>query len=290
MTPKKLQWIALAALFPLWGIGAMQLLVFSVHELAEPSTLASTQTPMNAAMSFFLSVGWLMTGIALTLRAVWMHQAERIPRLDKICRTGESGEENGDEYEYDSLPQLQARAADQLSYTRIWYLSFQNHLLAKSGFDTMKLTPLKRWPAILRHQLGEDIVPVWNLPLLLISVASIPVLAIFIAAVDVIFRGLTGVSFCNICFQIVNAIAMTIALVVSICPLLFGLLLLGGVALFVVLFVVPRLATLLLNLKVQKNNMQAIYSEMVLNSALDSPNSKLAGRQSGQSGVSLDLW
>jgi hypothetical protein len=255
--------VVLSALFPLWGIGAVQLFSRSINEVASFDAL-SFDGCVSSVVSVVFSLSLMMSGLAMTLRSVWLKQAERIPRLDALQRHLSNGLDPDEIYdfdqEYDSLPRLHSRALDNLSYTRVWYLSFQNHLMAKSGFDTVKLTPLKRWPAILKEQMSEDLVPVWNLPLLLIVCAGLPAVAIFVAALDVIFRAVTGSSFCAGSFVCVSAIASCITFVFLKFPWLVAL----AASIAMALWIVPKISRVVLELKGARQNIEAKRSELLL--------------------------
>jgi hypothetical protein len=267
--PKRtLELIVLAALFPLWGIGALQVFTHSVNEFAMFSS-TSIDSCINSAVSATFSLSLMVSGLVLTLCSIWLQQAERIPRLDELQRHLFNGMDSDGIYdfdqEYDSLPRLHARALDKLSYTRVWYLSFQNHLLAKSGIDTVKLTPLKRWPAILKEQMIEDLVPVWNLPLLLIVFAGLPAVGIFIAALDVVFQALTGASFCAGCYACVSAIAACISFVV----LKFTCLVVLVAFITLALTVVPRVSKRIMEMRGARQDDEARRSELLLASLGD---------------------
>jgi hypothetical protein len=257
--------VLLSALFPLWGIGAVQLFTRSINELASFNS-PSIDSCLSSLVSAMFSLTLMLSGLAMSLRTIWLQQAEKIPRLDSVQRHLLNGLDSDGIYdfdqEYDSLPRLHSRALDNLSYTRVWYLSFQNHLLAKSGIDTVKLTPLKRWPAILKEQMSEDLVPVWNLPLLLIVCAGLPAIAIFIAAMDVVFQVVTGSSFCSGCYACVNALAGCITFVL----LKFTWLIAAMTTIAMVLWVVPRMSKLILELKGVRQDIEAKHSELLLSS------------------------
>ncbi len=260
--------MVLSALFPLWGIGAVQLFTRSVNELAafDSTSIDGCVSPL---VSTIFSLSLMLCGLAMTLRTVWLQQAEKVPRLDAVQRHLLDGLDPDGIYdfdpEYDSLPRLHSRALDNLSYTRVWYLSFQNHLLAKSGIDTVKLTPLKRWPAILKEQMGEDIVPVWNLPLLLIVCVGLPALAIFIAALDVVFQVVTGSSFCAGCCAFVSAGAGFITFVLLKFTWLVALM----VAVAMALWVVPMSFKIFLEFKGTRQELEAKRSELLMSSLGD---------------------
>lgn len=232
-----LELVVLVALFPFWGIGAVQVFSHSMTDVAQSGDLPLESILQGIAAVIF-SATVMLSGLVLSLRGIIRRQAEKIPRLDAVQRycvdqIDPDGIYDFDQ-EYDTLPRLHARALDNLSYTRVWYLSFQNHLLAKSGIDTVKLTPLKSWPSILKNEMSEDLVPVWNLPLLLISLGVIPAIALLIAALDVVFQAITGASFCSACYACVNAISSAFGSLVLNFPVPFFLLAFSIVALVVV--------------------------------------------------------
>ena len=251
---KKWQWMTLFVLFPLWGIGALQLLVKSVEALSYSQEPVMELVPANPLVSFFVALAFLSTGFASTLRLIWQYQAERIPRLNLIRQVLES------ELDYDSPPSTGLQASEPVSYTRLWYLSFQNHLFAKSGHDTLKLSPLKQWPAILKNELGQDLVPIWNWPLLLLSLICIPALALVIAASDLIVNVITGVSVCQVSYQIVAVVAFLASTVILTFPIPIAIL-----AVFTFTFLlVPRVLAFMRRLQAAEFARQATTSEMYL--------------------------
>ncbi len=244
LSPSKMKWLTLVALFPLWGIGALQLLMrsvqsFSGSECGECLALPSaTLLPGSAVVSFLVALTCLSAGMVSTLRLIWQYQSEQMPRAELIREVLES------ETDYDSPIKASPESGGE-SYTRLWYLSLQNHLRGKFGYDTLKLSPLKRWPAILKNELGQDLIPVWNGPLLLLSLLSIPALALIIAALDLIVAGVTGVSFCQLSYQIMAAAAVAVSTVIFTFPLPVAALALLA-ALF---FGTPRLLRLVAHLR-----------------------------------------
>jgi hypothetical protein len=268
LSKRTMELVVISALFPLWGIGSVQLFARSLNELAAFDS-QSIDGSVRSLVSTMFSLSFMLFGLGMTLRTVWLQQAEKIPRLDAVQRHLLNGLDSEGIYdfdqEYDSLPRLHSRALDNLSYTRVWYLSFQNHLLAKSGIDTVKLTPLKRWPAILKEQMSEDLVPVWNLPLLLIVCAGLPALAIFIAALDTVFRAVTGSSFCAGCSDFVGAIAGCITFIL----LRFTWLVAVMVTITMALWVVPRMHKMLLEFKGARQELEAKRSELLMSSLGD---------------------
>jgi hypothetical protein len=252
------QWLVIIALFPFWGIGALQLLVKSVHSIPSLCDYSCDLMEGNALISFGFAVTVLGIGLLSAVNLIWQHQAEKLVELEMLCRAAEQSVDP----DYDSPPQPRERSAlNHISYTRLWYMSFQNALSAKSGYDTMQLSPLKRWPKMLKRQLGEDLVPVWNLPLLLMALASIPLAALITAACDVLLRALTGFSYCQFCYQVDAGLAVGTSAVIFNFPiptLILSFLLLA-------VFILPKLRRLLLAIKAAHNSIKAAESETAMN-------------------------
>lgn len=261
LSKRNLQWIFIVAFFPFWGIGALQLLVRSVHRIPSLCDYSCDLMPGNPVVSFSFSLVLLAAGLVSAVSLIWQRQAERLVELELLCRAAQQTVEP----EYDSpLNDRSDPSLKHISYTKLWYMSFQNALFAKSGFDTLQLSPLKRWPAMLKRQLGEDLVPVWNLPLLVIALASIPALALLIAAFDVLLRALTGFSYCEFCYQIDSALAVGTSVLISDFPVPT---LIAAVVVLLVFGLPRKLMRTFLAIKAAHNSVKAAESEMALNDA-----------------------
>ena len=264
VSKRNLQWLVVTALFPLWGIGALQLLVRSVHSIPTLCDYNCDFMEGNPVVSFAFALTLLTGGLFSAVSLIWQHQAERLVELEILCRAAEQQIEP----DYDSPQEKDRSALGHISYTKLWYMSFQNALSAKSGYKTLQLSPLKRWPAMLKRHLGEDLVPVWNLPLLLIALASIPVAALLVAAGDVFLRAATGFSYCEYCYQVDSSLAVGTSVLITDFPVPTFI----ACSILLLLFAVPKLRRFLLAVQTAHNAVKSAESESAMQEA-DTANS-----------------
>jgi hypothetical protein len=210
---RQLRIFLIAVLFPYWGIGGLQLLAGSLVNLPGLLTApAPAKTIFDEVIFLLLSSLAFFSGMYYLVDTVWRYFQDQLS-VWQVNREIEEKLKLASAGSYDD-------ADGQFSYTKVWYMSFQNHLAAQSGFDTLQLKPLKRWPAMLKQHFPEDLLPVWLIPLLLMALLAVPLVALLVAAGNVLLFAVTGLWFCEYCLNGATCMSRLIADLIWTFPLL----------------------------------------------------------------------